>query len=219
MTFGFWKYGVKIENGFLIICNILSKKQIKIEEIKSIDFDQMNLTRRTAYFIKFIDINKKSYLLSYSLLEGRRSQELLKDLLNDNSKIFISQKIHRLLEKKIPDIKLRFDFKVYKGQFFKKDSELSMHYPSCDFFVGIGVTIIILLIPLIFMLIGGTLFSSSFGSQDEFVQLALWIFGGFMFSLSLVNIFLALISMYRGHKFTFMTMIIGITSILIDILK
>jgi hypothetical protein len=144
-TLGIKQYGYKIDRRTLTVIGLVYK-HIPIDSIDTISFE----LRSNTYFYIITSRQGKEFKLAYSILEGATYQDMFREILKINSRIKLTDDIKMFLDSVISHKTLKFDFNVYKGEFFTRDQELSQEHPSLDFFIGITIVTIFFAIPLLY---------------------------------------------------------------------
>ena len=220
LSLGFKRFFFKIENDTLTIIKLFPV-HIDIGRIKSISYGLGSVKYKRyirSYFYTITDINGESYQLPYSALEGNVYKELIADLEMINPQIKISDDLKEFLNIPTPDLELKPDFRVHKGNFFKRDMELSQKYPSIDALIGFSLVFILIIIPLLFGGYGHSLLEAKFGSNYQNYRIWTFVFGGIFFALCLSNLVISFVSMYLGHKTTIGLIISSALCLIISIL-
>lgn len=206
-SLGLKQYGYKIDRGVLTVIGLIPK-HISIDSIDTISFELRSAGKAMSYFYIVRDKKGTEFQLSYSTLDGDTYQNMFREILNINPNIALTDKMRAFLESEITHKILRFDFNVYKGGFFKRDQEFSQKYPSLDAFVGLTIVFVFFPIPFVFGGVGNKLLIDAFGNDYESYRIWAIVISGIAFSVMLTNLFISLVSMYLGHKLTFISLTI-----------
>lgn len=208
-TLGLKRYGYKIDRGILTVMGLIPK-HISIDSIDTISFELRSAGIAISYFYTVIDKQGKEFQLSYSTLDGNVYQDMFREILKINPNIVLSDKMKNFLDSEITHKILKFYFNVNKGEFFKRDQELSQKYPSLDAFIGLTIVFVFFPIPFVFGGIGNILLIDTFGADYDSFRIWTIVISGIAFMLALTNLFISLVSMYLGHKLTFISLIITV---------
>jgi hypothetical protein len=213
-TLGLKRYGYMIDRGILTIMGLIPK-HISIDLIDMISFELRSVGKGMSYFYIIIDKRGKEFPLSYSKLDGNTYQDLFRDILKINPNIVLTDKMSNFLNSEITHRVLKFDFNVHKGEFFKRDQELSQKYPSLDAFIGLTIVFVFFPIPLVFGVVGNKLLIDNYGVYYDSYRLWAIVIGGIAFMVTLTNLLISLVSMYLGHRLTFISLIITVMGLYI----
>ena len=208
-SLGFKRYGVRIISEEIVQVGLFSKRML-IDKIETISYEAVRAGNSLSYAYVITDNRGKIISLPYSLLDGITFQELFRDLITLNQKIMLSEELEEFLSENITEKELKFDFEVHKGEFFKRDKELSQKYPSLDAFIGLTIVFLILPIPFVFGGVGEYLLTQKFGDGYHLYRIFAVVASGLALSLTVTNLFISLVSMYLGHKLTIISLIITI---------
>lgn len=214
LTLGLKQYGYKIDGGTLTKTG-LAPKHIPIDSINTISFELRATGESTSFYYILLDKQGKEIKLSYSTLDGKEYQDMFRDLLSINPKIKLTSEMQTFLNSEITNNNLKFDFNVYKGEFFKRNRELPQKQPSLDAFVGLTIVFIFLSIPFVFYLVGNKLLIDIFSTNYDSYRLWAIVISGIAFTITLANLFISLVSMYLGHKLTYITLVIALIGLYI----
>ena len=214
---GFKRYGVKIISEEIVLVGLFPKK-ILIDNIDKISYELRETGKYSNYYYIITDKRGKEYRLRYSLLEGITYQELLRDLIQLNPKIALSEYLKVFLSDEIKKPEFKFDFKVYKGEVYKRGKEFSQKHPSLDFFLVLTCVFIICLGTVIFAGVSYPFLTQMYGDNYQSYRLVSIIISGLTFALAIANIFMSLVSQYLGHKFTIILLVISIIGLCIGFL-
>lgn len=208
-TLGINRYAFKIDRGLLYKLELFNKV-IEIQSIDTISYDLIFINNMMAYV--YILTNKKGqkYQFMYSLLDGKTYQKMFFELLRINKNIKLDQKMIAFLESEITDIEFKFDFKVKEGNYWKRDKQFAQKYPDIDAFIGLIIVFFILPIPALLGFLGHKYLLEMYGENYEMFRLIAVIASGVSFSVLLTNLFISLVSMYLGHKLTFISLSIAL---------
>jgi hypothetical protein len=206
-SLGSKKYGVKITSEEIVKVGLFPKRMF-IDRIEKISFEAIQAGYSWSYVYIITDNRGKCLSLPYSLLDGITFQELFRDLLKLSPKITPSVKLKEFLLEDITEKELKFDFEVHKGEFFKRNKELSQKYPSLDALIGLTIVFLILPIPFVFGGVGDYLLTQKFGDGYHLYRICSIVAGGLAFTVAITNLFISLASMYLGHKLTIISLII-----------
>lgn len=213
-TLGLKRYGFKIDEGILKKTG-LAAEQIPVDSIDTISFEMSSAGKGMSYFYILIDKEGKEFKLPYSTLDGGTYQDLFKDILKVNPGIRLTDDMSKFLDTAVTQKILKFDFNVHKGEFFKRDRELSQKYPSLDAFIGFTIILLFFPIPIVFGIVGNRLLTDIFGADYEVYRIWAIVISGIALMLTLTNLFISLVSMYLGHKLTFISLIITLIGLYI----
>jgi len=208
-TLGIKRYGYKIDRGILTVIGLIPK-HISIDSIDTISFELRSAGTAMSYFYIVIDKQGKEFQLSYSTLDGDTYQDMFREILKINPNIVLTDKMKNFLDSEITHKILKFDFNVNKGEFFKRDQELSQKYPSLDAFIGLTIVFVFFPIPFVFGGVGNKLLIDTFGADYDSFRIWMIVISGIAFMVALTNLFISLVSMYLGHKLTFISLIIAV---------
>jgi len=208
-SLGLKRYGIKIISEEIVKVGLFSKRMF-IDKIEKISYETVRAGNSWSYAYVITDNRGKIMSLPYSLLDGITFQELFRDLIKLNPKIILSEKMEQFLSEDITEKELKFDFEVHKGEFFKRDKELSQKYPSLDAFIGLTIVFLILPIPFVFGGVGDYLLTQKFGDGYHLYRICSVVASGLAFTVAITNLFISLVSMYLGHKLTIISLIITI---------
>lgn len=207
LTLGLKQYGYKIDRGILTIIGLIPK-HISIDSIDTISFELRSAGKAMSYFYIINDKQGKEFQLPYSTLDGNIYQEMFREIIKNNPNIVLTDKMRNFHDSEITHKILKFDFNVYKGEFFKKDQELSQKYPSLDAFIGLAIVFVFFPIPFVFGGVGNKLLIDSFGTDYDSYKIWAIVISGIAFTVALTNLFISLVSMYLGHRLTLISLII-----------
>ena len=221
-SLGLKRYGVKIISEEVVKVGLFPKRML-IDNIDRISFKTITVytnigTFSSSYVYVITDNRGKRLVLLYSLLEGVTFQKLFRDLIKLNQRITLCERLEWFLSEDITEKELKFDFKVHKGEFFKRDKELSQKYPSLDAFIGLTIVFLIFPIPFIFGGIGDYLLTQRFGDGYQLYRIISIVISGLAFAVAITNLFISLVSMYLGHKLTILSLVITIIGLCIGFL-
>ncbi len=212
-TLGLKRYGFKIDRGVLTVIGLIPK-HISIDSIDAISFELRSTGKAMSYFYIVRYKGKKLYL-PYSMLDGDTYQDMFREILKINPNIVLTDNMKNFIDSEITRKILRFDFNVHKGEFFKRDQELSQKYPSLDAFIGFTIVFIFISVPVIFLVVGNKLLIDIFGADYTLYRLLAIVISGIAFTVTLTNLFISLVSMYLGHKLTYISLIITVIGLYI----
>lgn len=216
-SLGLKQYGYKIDDGTLIVVSFIPK-HISIESIEKISFEWRNVENTITYYYIITDKNGKDFQLSYSTLDGNTYQELFREILEINPTIFLTASMKDFLASEITDKVLKFDFKVHKGEFFKRNKELTQKHPSLSSFIGFTIVFVFLPIPFVFGGVGNNILTDTYGTDYEWYRLWAIIISGIALMIALTNLFISLVSMYLGHKLTIISITVAVIGVFIGII-
>lgn len=211
-SLGLKQYGYKIDRGILTKLGLVSEN-IPIDSIDTISFGFNSVGQTFNYFYRITDKRGKEINLLYSTLEGNTYQDMFREIIKINPNIKVTYEMKKFLDSEISPKILRCDFNVHKGEFFKRNRELTQKYPSLDVIVSFTIAFSLLLIPLAWGALGNNLLMKSFGANYDSYRFWAIEISGISFTVALINIFLSLVSMYLGHKLTFILLIISLLGI------
>ena len=206
-SLGIKRYGYQIDRGILTVIGLIPK-HISIDSIDSISFERRSQGSSMSYFYILNDMRGKEFQLSYSTLDGDTYQDMFREILRINPNIALTDEMRKFLDSEITHKILKFDFNVYNGEFFKRDSELSQRHPSLDAFIGLTIVVVLFPIPFVFGGVGNKILIDSFGADYELYRIWAIVIAGIAFTVALTNLFISLVSMYLGHKLTLVSLII-----------
>jgi len=194
-----------------------SSIRILIENIDRISYELRKNGGSSHYYYVIKDKRGKEFTLRYSLLDGITFQELLRDLIKLNPKIVLTEWLEEFLSCDINEKKIKFDFQVHERMLFSQGKKFNQQYPSLGLFF---IAIVFLVFPIPFLLGGGGdyLLTQRFGDSYHLYRICSIVIGGFAFMMAIANLLFSLISMYRGHKFTTISLAITIIGLLIGFL-
>lgn len=215
-TLGIYRYGYKIDQGFLIFVGLFPKR-IAINSIKKILFEKKWINGSPTYFYIIIDHKRKRHELGYSTLEGTTFQSMFKDIIEINPDIKLNDEMVQFLNKEITDFTLKFDFSVDTKDYFKRDQELSQSHPTLDAIMGLTIVFVFFPIPFVFGFVGDELLSVKYGVEYEIYRVISLVISGMALAVILTNLFISLVSMYLGHKLTLAAFIVFVSGILIGL--
>jgi len=216
-SLGLKRYGVKVISGEIVQVALFPKRMF-VDNIDKVTFETIIAGHSKSYAYVITDNRGKTLTLPYSLLDGITFQELFRDLVKLNPKIIFSKELKWFLSENITEKELKFDFKVHKGEFFKRDKELSQKHPSLDAFIGLTIVFLILPIPFIFGGVGDYLLTQRFGDGYQLYRIISIVISGLAFAVAITNLFISLVSMYLGHKLTMALLIITIIGLCIGMI-
>ncbi|MCX7749011.1 MAG: PH domain-containing protein [Clostridia bacterium] len=214
-SIGLKKYGAIIENNCLSLHIGFFPKKISIDHIKSIEYGLRSGGDASTYFYTLVTREDDHIMFPYSLFDIRELKELLQDLKRIHPGINYSRDVLDLIEREIPEKKkLKFDFEVHKGQIFKMDAKLSQEYPGLDAVFGLSIVFGYILIPLAFGVLGDKYLTYMHGANYPVFKNILFVMSGLALCVTLMNIFIALVSQYLGHKVTFISLTLSVLFLL-----
>ena len=217
-SLGIYKYGVIIDNEIIKVYNInLLPIKINIRDIKAI-FYGISTSTNTSVYILEMEYGKQ-LCIPVSFFEGKVYQELIKDLISINNKIELENRVQEFITRDIrPRRKLRFDFSYHKGEFLKRDFQLSQENPSLNTAIGLGIAFGCIIIVCLFWFGGYSLLENIFGTPVASYRVISLVISSFAFCVTFINLFIALISMYLGHRITIISSLICLITMVISLL-
>lgn len=214
-SFGLIQNGVKIKNGILSSYHNWFPTKIKVSEITKISYTK---TPNLSYFYKF-KTKEKTLDIPYSTISGKSFQLLIKNLLELNEKIDISPRIKTFIEEPIEEVKFKLDFnRVNLSNFIEKDSKLSQKQSGKDAIIGFLILFTFIISVGLSFFLGDLFLTARDGVHYPSLNIVLFTLSGFLLAITISNIIIALVSMYLGHKLTFISLLASIILITIGIL-
>lgn len=216
LSFGLIRNAFSIKNGLLIKTASLTKR-VKIEDIDTISYELKYHGTSLAYLYVIRDYKGKEIIFSNMSLNSMLYQQMFRDILRLNPTIRLNAMMVDFLAYDITPFRLKFDFNVHKGPFLKKDITLSMHYPWIDAAIGFSVVFIFLSCVGAFGLLGEAYLKEALPGDVPPYRIVSLCLAGITLALSLTNIIIALVSMYLGHKFTLICLLLSLLFVYIGI--
>jgi hypothetical protein len=191
--------------------------EINISNIEKITYETRPRGYSWSYFYVIQLKNGELKDIPYSALEAYAFLELFNDLKTLNPNIHIDKEIFVILSK--PKQKLKFNFnKPPKGKRISMDREFGQQNPSLDAFFGLPIVFSYIIIPAWFYLASNNILTALHGIQFGGFRAVLFVLSGVFLTTLLMNLFVALISQYFGHKVTITAGILTVIFFLIAVI-